>query len=278
MRLFKYVNPDRIDVLRAKLIRFTQPTACNDPFEFRPIVQGLQDPQATQVTFAEEFDRLLNEKLDAASPEVRVLFDLLKDNIQLLPQLRKQFVDQGVAMFEAGSRRIKDMMVGGLGNHVGILSLTEDPVSTPMWAHYANNHSGFLIELDSSHAWFSQRAGDNDEFRHIRKVTYISQPKSPYLRELDGNDIFYTKNIDWAYEKEWRLIRPLQDSDHKILDEIYLFSLPSEIMKSVVIGLRTAPSTKEAIHNILTGDPSLNHVTVGQVRECSTSQKLVLDV
>lgn len=34
--LYKYVSPERIDVLREKRIRFTQPCFLNDPFEFRP--------------------------------------------------------------------------------------------------------------------------------------------------------------------------------------------------------------------------------------------------
>jgi len=34
--LFKYVHPDRIDILDKSLIRFTQPSLFNAPFEFCP--------------------------------------------------------------------------------------------------------------------------------------------------------------------------------------------------------------------------------------------------
>ena len=37
MFYYKYLPPERIDVLRDLSIRFTQPSAQNDPFEFRPI-------------------------------------------------------------------------------------------------------------------------------------------------------------------------------------------------------------------------------------------------
>ena len=33
MSLYKYVTPDRLDILKNLLIRFTQPTALNDPLE-----------------------------------------------------------------------------------------------------------------------------------------------------------------------------------------------------------------------------------------------------
>lgn len=36
MIFYKYVIPERIDVLLNGMIRFTQPTALNDPFELRP--------------------------------------------------------------------------------------------------------------------------------------------------------------------------------------------------------------------------------------------------
>ena len=33
---YKYVPAERIDILRNRLIRFTQPLALNDPFEAKP--------------------------------------------------------------------------------------------------------------------------------------------------------------------------------------------------------------------------------------------------
>lgn len=36
MKLHKYVTADRIDVLKNELIRFTQPSALNDPWELKP--------------------------------------------------------------------------------------------------------------------------------------------------------------------------------------------------------------------------------------------------
>jgi hypothetical protein len=40
MILYKYLHPDRIDVLTQKMVRFTQPGDFNDPFEFRPYIQS----------------------------------------------------------------------------------------------------------------------------------------------------------------------------------------------------------------------------------------------
>lgn len=39
--MYKYGTPERLDVLRNALIRYTQPAALNDPFELRPFFDSL---------------------------------------------------------------------------------------------------------------------------------------------------------------------------------------------------------------------------------------------
>jgi len=39
--LYKYLSPNRFDVLESKMIRFTQPEYFNDPFEFNPVIDRL---------------------------------------------------------------------------------------------------------------------------------------------------------------------------------------------------------------------------------------------
>ena len=41
MPLYKYVTAERIDVLQNGLIRFSQPSALNDPWDMRPHVERL---------------------------------------------------------------------------------------------------------------------------------------------------------------------------------------------------------------------------------------------
>jgi hypothetical protein len=58
MRLYKYVSPERTDVLENGLVRFTQPTSFNDPFETFPYLQSLGNPVQNEDlgdALAEEF-------------------------------------------------------------------------------------------------------------------------------------------------------------------------------------------------------------------------------
>ena len=40
--VYKYVAPERLDILEKGLIRFTQPAALNDPFESTPNLQDVR--------------------------------------------------------------------------------------------------------------------------------------------------------------------------------------------------------------------------------------------
>jgi len=41
MTLFKYIRPERLDVIDNLEIRFTQPNALNDPFELHPPIDSI---------------------------------------------------------------------------------------------------------------------------------------------------------------------------------------------------------------------------------------------
>jgi hypothetical protein len=76
--------------------------------------------------------------------------------------------------------------------------------------------------------------------------------------------VWYTKSIDWKYEKEWRVTRLLRTAaTTRVVDgrELHLFAFPREAVSEVVLGCRA--------ENILEGDilesvtkPPYQNVTV----------------
>ena len=51
MLLYKYLSPERIDVLEKLKIRFTQPGDFNDPYEGKPAISGLCSPEDLEEYF-----------------------------------------------------------------------------------------------------------------------------------------------------------------------------------------------------------------------------------
>lgn len=77
----------------------------------------------------------------------------------------------------------------------------DNPDSDLMWAHYADNHKGFCIEYEADY-----------ETPGLLEVTYSSKLPAPSATELLFSPketlgrIVTTKNMEWNYEKEWRLV------------------------------------------------------------------------
>ncbi|TIC78612.1 DUF2971 domain-containing protein [Crenobacter intestini] len=91
----------------------------------------------------------------------------------------------------------------------GVACFTSDWRNRLMWAHYASSHQGFCIEY--SVIKNKVAADDNSPFQPYQ-VQYLSEVPELCLSELLFSPhqavgrYLATKHVDWAYEKEWRLV------------------------------------------------------------------------
>ncbi|MFC6807110.1 DUF2971 domain-containing protein [Methylophaga thalassica] len=123
----------------------------------------------------------------------------------------------------------------------GVISFTETYNNLLMWAHYANDHKGIVIEFDLSKLHFNSyqsyplfEVDKNDEIfaaknpiiktlneGSLQKVRYSNRRPSEY-----GCDSilehFLVKSDDWSYEKEHRAIIPLLTAESIIIKKGYL--------------------------------------------------------
>ena len=145
------------------------------------------------------------------------------------------------------------------GQLVGIFSLTDDPAHTLMWSHYATQHYGVVVEFDENSPWFNQKVAAADDFRHLVKVAYVENPHPRTWKQLKGADLLYSKNAEWAYEREWRIIRPLKDGT-EISSGKFCFNVPANAVRSIVFGYRTTPALEAEIRAGVAANPALSHV------------------
>ena len=111
---------------------------------------------------------------------------------------------------QANWKKYSESIFQTMSSMIGILSLTEDPKNIVMWGNYANSSQGFVVEFDEKHTWFNQKRSEDDDFRHLRQVTYLRNPYPQYFSELSAHDVCYSKLEDWSYEKEWRILQDLR--------------------------------------------------------------------
>lgn len=217
---YKYLpfSDGSLKVLSEGTMKFTKPSDFNDPFDCAPDY----DPNNIK-EFLESRPDLVQEAAN---------------DIGLSPN---QIEQEKPAMISRLQAEVKTGKFGQpFSDRVGICSLTRDPLSLLMWAHYAGNHTGFVIEFniqpdfDPNHCQDIQFA----EWLIPHKVDYKSD--KPVVSLLDDNMTkkdkqFLVKGMGWQYEQEERVI------DHVRGSGIHKYN-QTQILYSVIAGMRVKDS------------------------------------
>lgn len=124
MQLFKYLHPDRIDVLENKSIRFSQPLAFNDPFEFKSVISDIVSGEFFQAYLEEHLESIADEQLLKLPPSYRAVVNKqqLKDLIQ------NQFADNSALftdLLKKSAKEVSTVFSVKSNEMIGVLSLTE---------------------------------------------------------------------------------------------------------------------------------------------------------
>lgn len=289
MPLYKYVTFDRIDILKDEHIRFTQPSAFNDPFDLFPFFQSIA-PQKdvdemieNRVWDEEEANKMLEESWNNEQkkyPGKNIPFSSVKNlkrsNFEQAKPLVNEMIRNYMGMKGALFRKMSiDTVLGGLNKSIGILCLSETPDNILMWSHYSANHTGLVFEFNDAHVFLDQRQTGNELQGHVRKVRYSKdRPKltifNPSLSDEENrrnwiNDFLWVKSSNWEYEKEWRMIQTFRDWKGVIrntVPPIYLCPIPIECMKGIIVGCRAKMEDLESLKDLLKSDSKFSHIVL----------------
>ena len=220
--LYKYVPIKTLRSILGGTIRFTQPSAFNDPFELLPEV----------IVPNGEPERRISVRFDLVAPRATMVAD------------STDVIADGCASSDPMSRDI----VQQLNQMVGILSLSRIRDSLPMWAHYADQYAGAVVEFDGAH----------DAFAGHFEVEYrTTRPRWPLSRYMSGNPIplaeLCAKSVHWAYEEEVRLARALAECEQRGTDGrnflVFVSPLAPLAIRSVIMGERMPVGDQRDIFN-----------------------------
>ncbi|MGW8158431.1 MAG: DUF2971 domain-containing protein [Desulfoprunum sp.] len=123
---------------------------------------------------------------------------------------------------------------------------SHSPIVVPMWAHYARDHSGFVIEVDEEKLAaafpestiqdiaYSAQTGTVD-LEVVKYACITAKPRHTYrVIHMAFNNAYFTKNECWGYEKERRVV--LNKGIVLGADNIMLMQIPSNIISSIILG------------------------------------------
>ncbi|GGQ32381.1 DUF2971 domain-containing protein [Shewanella litoralis] len=276
--LYKYLDPDRINILESGLIRFTQPSDFNDPFEFKPVASTLASKAEIDKYVDQYMDEILQVELKKYPLEVRTLIPLKQLKLitrqlysQNLPEIEKKLVEMGSATTQLFSDKSNEL--------IGVLSLTENNSNLLMWSHYARSHKGFCVGFDKKSDFFNQTRSRKDEFYHLRKVEYCKDRPISRLTQLSGVELLLIKSEAWQYEQEWRMCAALTDSSSSFTTDenplpIHLFEFPKTAVKEIILGACISQDNKDKLLGIIKTNEEYNHVAVKQAIISSKQFKL----
>ena len=263
--LYKYVPCESLDYGLPTTLRATQPAALNDIMEgnIRTSMEGRIDRDQWYATLFEELKRIFFE--DA----------LTEDEIE---RRKRQY----------GDPRVSTIIRDYLSRHVGVVSLSTDPLIPTMWAHYARN-SGFVVGyrtsdlralgLDLRRVLYLELAPVYYPTRDkIIRLMFVDKERLQERAQTDGSNsgipllssdveffelrrdwrelakALFVKGETWESEKEARLLVDLQGTralgESESGYQIHVLDIPAEAIDEVYVGFNTPRTAVDRIRQV----------------------------
>jgi|GEM_PF-673675 len=281
---YKYVTAEAaLLILQNRKLKYSSPFIFNDPFDVQTkITYRFQESEFAEL-FIKEYHRLTHDEkdphLDATAPlasEIQSLRKVVKNKSTKLSQdywmkeLKDIAMKQYLQLLET-----MDAWWSMVGKASRIFCVVEEPDNLLMWAHYAQSHTGAVIQFECLPEL-------DNPLCAAMKVNYVTAPPviaktlDDYIRYLTGQQpidfkslfyhLFLSKSDHWKYEKEWRVFIPADLQNPIIPKDAYgneiLFNLlsfhPQEI-HSIYFGCKMSEDNRQKIDTYLNGD--FKHVT-----------------
>jgi len=229
-----------------------------------PQVEGLENPDLFRRLFkksASDFKEL--QHFNELPLEERILQD------GRLKELEERKVKLDISNPKKWENAYLDSLKKRVYSQIGILCLTERPDDILMWSHYAENHTGFVIGFDTEKTdFFKHKLHEPGEIGELRRVNYSDKRPAvqfPYTEESPDVDIFFTKNKDWEYQAEWRIVRFLSDANTQSKPNIHLFSIPPNCIQEIIFGSNAEKSKEPSIEptlHLIKNNPALSAIKI----------------
>lgn len=245
-------------MLKNRTIRYSSPLAFNDPFDFQ---SGLH--------FDFDIDKLQSKVLDrlhefAAAP-IEPQVDREDVWGRLVLEVRKYYPTHGfprdrwqsmgaepfawlVQQIRLTQKKYQEHWWSKLLPGLRVLCVCEERDNLLMWAHYAKDHTGAVLE-------FWSLPEEDNPLSVAQAVKYVDSPPSFFteaewlddltaIKKLNSDALYqryaYAKSTHWAYEREWRVWYPLAESGlHEYMP------IRSSEFTSLYFGCRALPKFRD---------------------------------
>jgi hypothetical protein len=259
--LYKYYSVERRSFSQSPTIRFTQRTALNDPFELTKRWDQLMSASTGDVFksylqqslfgFIEHPDFVRSAALEhfaseglVLSPDQSALLEAFLTSSEGKAAMRAHL--EGVwtlferaldALFSDGNDHFERTIEQTMSD-MGIFSTSETPTNQQLWGLYASSGAGFVVAFDPHHEFFRRTSDGVKEANLFRKVRYDSSSVEEFIK--NPFYLFLVKNAEWSFEREWRMLKRISDSDICVRvengDDVHLFHVEPGMIRRIIFG------------------------------------------
>ena len=289
-KLYKYMDAGRSSFFTDWMIRFSQPSVLNDPFELKPHI--------SDVATVSKIRRIARQKFNTDLPNYKKIYNKnisqreKKAAIKKLKRENSLRITQAIEATRPKSlAQARSAITEKLEEHVASLCLSETYSDLLMWAHYAGGHQGFVIEFDTTSSFLRQLTPPNHiqfdaaeieaflaEYGAPREIDYHSKRPATVATKLNF-DLLLIKSVHWEYEEEWRMLMPPDYANYwKFPDKpddpfIFLFEVPPSCITGIIIGCNAGNSLKSQILD-LRNNSATGHIQIQQAEIDDIDYKL----
>ncbi|WP_271043310.1 DUF2971 domain-containing protein [Pseudomonas sp. VB3] len=276
MRLYKYLSPELTSVLENQMVRFSQPSSLNDPYELKPHISSLMSDEDMLTHFSQHLPSMIDDEYLKLDPHIKSVFPYGKFK-KAMTKILKNSEPLMLNTITTNTPLFSEKLFETMDKFLGIFCLSEIPDNELMWSHYANAHQGFLLEFDSESLFFNQKRSSVDELLHLRQIQYSAQRPSITLNKITDFTPFLTKGTQWSYEREWRMMLPLAEASQIIEKEntkIHLFQFPHNAIKTITLGHRMTTARKAYIKDVINSINQFDHVKLYEAKIGTTDYSI----
>lgn len=245
MEIYKYISIDDkiIDsIFQSNMIKYSEILKLNDPFDLQPFILGAYEDKEEDIkwknNWIEKF--ITNDISKNKEKELDDFFQYYHDNSD-------KSVSLEIFLKSPMNYIIKDTYKKMNLSRLGLLSLSSKKNDLLMWSHYANSHQGIVIGFNKNHEYFKQNKSFKDYEGLLKIVKY--QYKKPKVYLMEDREFLFTKSNHWKYEKEYRMIKKLENLIK--IGDIYVDKFPKDLISSVIFGLKISEEYKQKILDTL---------------------------
>lgn len=156
---------------------------------------------------------------------------------EMIEKLVDEF-NSGSAEFPKKMENVMDEILPETIKTLKVLCLSEVYDDILMWSHYTNGHRGIVLQFDTTAL--------KEQFTGCKKVVYY--PGFPTLSDFNERheELFIlSKSKHWEYEKEWRIIEPVEDKEKDEIGKVYTFE--KNALTGIILGCEIFDNERDRI-------------------------------